>query len=724
MEPLTNPVTLTNTDTDLRGRVRIRIDYPRRAYSGWRRFVPSWKQWLSLGTAFVLLIVAGFTALYLSVDIPPPNELAEAQSSVVYYNDGKTELGRFEKVDRTVVSLSDVPEDVQHAVLAAEDRDFYSNAGISPVGIMRAAWNNLTGGDTQGGSTITQQYARNAYLTQDQTWKRKLKEAILAIKLNREVSKDDILENYLNTIYFGRGAYGIQAASQAYFRKDVQDLTAAQGAVLAALIRAPSSYDPAQGKDAKQALTARVENYVIPGMVDEGWLTQEEAANIGMPRVRPPSNTNDFAGQTGYLLAFVRQELNDLGYSDREIDTGGLRITTTFDEGAIQDAEQAVEQGFPPAPNDHVEAGLAAVEPGTGRIVSMYGGWNYLHPGPNHNYTYQQNNATTAQQSGSTFKPFALAAALEQGVTLSNMYAGYEPFYVDGYAQGFENFGTEVYPSSISLLYALEHSVNTAFVDLVSQIGPDNVMKTIESVGIPHDTPGLEASPSLPLGNANVSPLQMASAYATFAAGGQYAKPFSVDEIDDPSGSVQYTADPTTRQVMDPDIANEVNYALTQVVQADGGTAYVARGLNRPAAAKTGTSENNVTAWFVGYTPQLSTAVMFFKPEKDGGQASLNGVAYMSTFTGGGYPGSIWTQFMIAALEGQPVEQFPPAPNLYSTPSPTATKSSGTPSPTPTPTTSSPTPTPTTSSPTPTPTTSSPTPTDTPTGEPTGRGGG
>ena len=714
---------------EVRERSGVRIDYPRRAYTGWRHFVPSWRQWLALVMAGVLVMVAGVTALYLAVDVPAPNDLSQAQSSVVYYNDGKTELGRFEEVNRTIVPLSDVPLHVQQAVLSAEDRDFYQNSGISPTGILRAAWNNITGGDTQGASTITQQYARNAYLTQDRTWKRKLKETILAIKLNREVSKDDILENYLNTIYFGRGAYGIQAASQAYFRRDVQDLTVEQGAVLAAIIRAPSSYDPAEGKAAKQALDARVENYVIPGMVEQGWLTADEAANMHTPKVFPPRQKNDYAGQNGYLLEYVRQELRDLGYSETEIDTGGLRVTTTFSANAIADAETAVEDGFPPAPNDHVEAGLAAVEPGTGAIISMYGGWNYLHPGPNHNYTYQQNNATSAQQSGSTFKPFALAAALDDGVTLSDTFDGAEPFYVDGYSQGFYNFGTAVYPSSITLLYALEHSVNTAFVDLTSQIGPQKVLDTIESVGIPGSTPGLVASPSIPLGNANVSPLQMASAYATFAAGGKYSKPYSVAAISDASGKELYKANPTSRQVMDPDIANEVNYALTQVVQADGGTAYVARGLGRPAAAKTGTSENNVTAWFVGYTPQLSTAVMFFKPEKNGGQASLNGVAYMSTFTGGGYPGSIWTAFMKAALEGEPILQFPPAPSIFTVPPPTPTKTSSSPtattsSPSPTPTTSSPSPTPTTSSPSPTPTTSSPSPTGTATGRGGSGGGG
>ena len=221
----------------------MRIDYPRRAYAGWRRFVPSWRQLLAVAGVFVLLGVAGFVALYSAIDVPEPNELSQAQTSVVYYNNGKDELGRFADVDRTLVDLADVPEHVQYAVLAAEDRGFYDNSGISFTGIFRAVVNNVRGEGVQGASTITQQYARNAYLTQDRTWSRKIKEAILALKINRELSKEQILEDYLNTIYFGRGAYGIEAASQAYFRKDVSELTVEEGAVLAAVVRSPSAYD-------------------------------------------------------------------------------------------------------------------------------------------------------------------------------------------------------------------------------------------------------------------------------------------------------------------------------------------------------------------------------------------------------------------------------------------------------------------------------------------------
>ncbi|HVQ17547.1 MAG TPA: transglycosylase domain-containing protein, partial [Actinomycetes bacterium] len=518
----------------------MRIDYPRRAYSGVRRFVPSWRQWLSLAVVGVVVATSGFVALYLAVDIPAPNELSQAQTSVVYYDNGKTEIGQFAEVNRTIVPLSEVPVYVQHAVLAAEDRGFYDNQGISPTSILRAAWNNLTGGGTQGASTITQQYARNVYLTQERTWKRKIKEAILAIKLDRELSKDQILEDYLNTIYFGRGAYGIEAASEAYFRKDVSDLTVAEGAVLASVIQSPTAYDPASGKAAQQALADRVLNYVIPGMVDQGWLDDTEAAKISMPKIRPPQQGNQFRGQRGYLLFYVRNELRRLGFSETEIDTGGLRVTTTFNQDAMTAAKNAVEDGFPTVNAKGVQAGLASVEPGTGRIVAMYGGRNYL--------ARQLDNATVRQQPGSAFKAFTLAAALKAGVTLTDTFAGNSPYYIPGVADPVNNEFDQSYGDQVSLLTATEQSINTAFVDMSVQIGPEKVLDAVVAAGIPKDAPGLTASPALTLGTASASPLQMATAYATFAAEGQYAPAYSVQEVQSPSGEVLYKAQPQPKQ--------------------------------------------------------------------------------------------------------------------------------------------------------------------------------
>lgn len=685
----------------------MRIDYPRRGRTGARRFVPSWRQVLGLLTLGVAAGIAAFIALYLMIDVPQPNELATAQTTVVYYDDGKSVIGRFAEVNREIVSLDDIPDEVELAVLAAEDRSFYENEGISPAGIVRALWNNIRGGDTQGASTITQQYARNAYLTQEQTLQRKVKEAILAIKLARDQTKDQVLEDYLNTIYFGRGAYGIQAASQAYFGRDVQDLTVAQGAVLAAVIRAPSSYDPVEGPEAKDALEARVLDYVIPGMVEQGWLSETEAAEITrLPKIQDPKALNAYRGQSGFLLDVVRDELRDLGFNKDEIDAGGLRITTTFDKQAQDAAQTAATEGFPPPPNEGVKLGLVSVEPGTGRIVAMYGGKNWERS--------QFNNAIAPVPVGSTMKAFTVAAALQNGYTLSSTFDGNSPFYIETETKPVYNQGGASYGSAISLLYATEMSVNTAFVDLTEQMGPQEVAQAAGEAGL--DVDNLYAdSPRVTLGSAAYSPLTMAAGYATFAAEGVHADPFAVLKVEDATGQVLYEAEEQTQRAFPATIANEVTYDLAQVVQA--GTGAYAQNLGRPAAGKTGNHEGE-TAWFIGYTPQLVTAVAFHRELGGDPLAPLNGVAYQPVFTGAGYPTQIWTAFMNAALEGTEVLPLPGRPVPTTSPSPT---------PSPSPTTSSPSPSPTTASPSPSPTKTKPSPSATsaepsPSAEPAGGG--
>jgi len=677
----------------------VGIDFPRSGKLGWRRFVPSWRQWLLLFGAGFMAMVTLFVVLYVAIDVPAPNDLAEAQSTTVYYGDEKRELGTFAEVNRQSIPLSEVPQHVQDAVLAAEDRTFYDNRGVSLTGIGRAVVNNLTGGDTQGGSTITQQYARNAFLTQDQTWSRKIKELFVALKLDRELSKEQILEDYLNTIYFGRGAYGIEAASQAYFRKPASELTVAQGATLAAIIRAPSAYDPAEGKDAKQALQDRVLNYVIPGMVTEGWLTQEQADRARLPKIEAPTSRNSFGGTNGYLMSYVQNELNDLGFSDQELDTAGLTVVTTFDKQAQDAAVAAVEDNFPTYDIKGVQAGLASVEPGTGALRAMYGGKDYL--------KRFVNNATAEQPVGSTFKAFTLAAALEDGYTYEDTFWGNSPYVIPGTSTQVYNQGNESYGSQISLLYALENSVNTAFVNLAVDMGPQLAVDAAVAAGIPDDALDLSAVPFVTIGPVAASPIQMAGAYGTFAAQGQQVDPYSVQEVRSASGEVLYSADPVAVDAFSADIANGVTSGLAQVVES--GTGYNAQQLGRPAAGKTGNHEG-LTAWFVGYTPQLSTAVMFYRDLRSDHQAPLNGVGGMSVFTGAEYPTRIWTAYTGGALEGQPVLAFPPPPTPVPTATPTPSK---TPKPTPTTTTPSPSPSPTTTTPSPSPTTTTPSPSPT-----------
>ncbi|MEO8107667.1 MAG: transglycosylase domain-containing protein [Actinomycetes bacterium] len=671
----------------------MRIDYPRRAKAGWRRFIPSWRQLLGLGVLGVAALGAAFTVLYVMIDVPAPNDLATAQTSVVYYDDGKDVIGRYAEVNREIVTLDDVPDHVELAVLAAEDRGFYENEGISPAGIARALWNNLRGGNTQGASTITQQYARNAYLTQERTLTRKVKEAILAIKLSRDQSKEQVLENYLNTIYFGRGAYGIQAASQAYFGEDVQDLNEAQGAVLAAVIRSPNSYEPEDGKAAKQALKARTLDYVIPGMVEQGWLDEADAAKIKrLPKIADPRALNSYKGQTGFMLDMVREELLGLDFTDEEIDAGGLRVITTFDEQAQDAAQTAVTEGFPPPPNDGVEVGLLSIDPRTGGIAAVYGGKNWEKS--------QFNNALGPVPVGSTMKAFTVAAALQNGFTLESTFNGNSPFYVDGVTEGFENQGGQSYGSAISLQYATQQSVNTAFLDVTQQMGPDEVAEAAKEAGL--TTRDLDVSPQITLGSASYSPLAMASAYGTFANEGTATQPYTVQQVTNADGAVLYESQVREQRGFPADIANEVTYDLASVVS--GGTGSAASNLGRPAAGKTGNHEG-LSAWFVGYTPQLVTAVAFHREVGRDKLAPLNGVSYQPVFTGAGYPTQIWTAYTAAALLGQEVLEFPGRPIPTTSPTPTAY-------PSPSPTTASPSPSPTTSSPKPTKT---PTPTATPT---------
>ncbi len=671
----------------------MRVDYPRRAYDGPRRFVPSFRQLLTLAGVGFLVLLALVSVAYSRTTIPTPNELISAQTTVVYFDDGKTEIGRFGDQNRINVDLDQVPLHVQRAVLAAEDRSFYENTGISPTGIARAFWNNLRGGPTQGGSTITQQYAKNAYLSQERTYKRKLKEFFIAVKLDRRDDKNKILEDYLNTIYFGRGAYGIQTAAQTFFGKDVKDLTVAEGAVLAAVIRSPAGYDPDVHADRLQARF----DYVLDGMVGQGWLTAEQRAGLQVP---PTVEKRTPRGGTNYfLMDTVRRELKTKGFTDAEIDLGGFTVVTTFDKRAQRSAVRAVRRERPTQHAKKVHIGLSAVQPGTGRVVAMFGGKT----------AGNLNEATQARvQPGSSFKPFALAGALQDDIGLKSRFDGNGPVKLPGTDKEVNNEFGRAYGASVDLVTATEQSINTAYVDLTLQMGARKVVDAAVAAGIPEDTPGLQANGVVPLGTASVRNIDMASAYSTFAARGQRAEWYTVEKVVTHDGGTRYRARGKTARAFGADVSADATYAMQKVVT--DGTGREALQLGRPAAGKTGTAalrpDTTTSAWFVGFTPQLCAAVDFYKGK---GRADLDGVGGLTTFFGGEYPARIWTAFMKGALKGKPVKDFPPAANVGETVNPTPTVTTSTPSPTTS--TASPTPTPTTSSPTPTPTSSSPLPT-------------
>ena len=611
------------------------------------------RHWLRWTIVIVLLLVgvgiAVFAFLLARTTIPAPNDLVTSEATVVYYSDGTSEIGRLGESTRRSVALADIPVDVQHAVLAAEDRSFYEHGGVSPLGIGRAIWNNISGGSTQGGSTITQQYAKNAFLTQERSWDRKMREALLAIKLETSVSKDQILENYLNSSYFGRGAYGIEAASIAYFGVSVGDLTYEQAAVLAALLKSPSGLAPESRLD---DLKGRWQ-YVLDGMVEQGWITKRQAANADFPKIKKQKAKDRLGGQTGFLLAMVEQQMADLGFDEQEIQRGGLRIVSTFDKQAQRAAVQAVRKVGPSTDTEGLRIGLASVRPGTGEIVAIYGGSDFVQD--------QINNATRPfAQAGSTFKPFALAAATEHGIPLSSVWNGDSPATVDGYT--FSNYGDHSY-GQVTLLQATENSINSAYVEVESEVGVDRVVDAAIRAGVPDDTPGMDPDNrnlTFVLGTASPSGLDMASAYATFAARGTWVQPTVLTRVTGPNGGVLYESSVQSQASFESDVADTVTYALGRVVS--DGTGATARALGRPAAGKTGTTDDNKSAWFVGYTPQLATAVLMAKEDAAGLPVSLSGTGGLATVTGGSYPAAIWTAYMTGALEGQPVVSLPEPP--------------------------------------------------------------
>ena len=602
------------------------------------------------------------------LSVPQPNEVTTAQTTILYYDDGVTELGRLGEANRVSVPIDEVPLLTQRAVLAAEDRQFYEHDGFSIRGIARALYTNLTGASgAGGGSTITQQYAKNAYLTQERSFTRKYKELILSIKLETIVNKDKILSDYLNTIYFGRGAYGIETAANQYFGKSVGDLDLAESAVIAAIVQAPNGLSPEENLE---GLTSRW-NYVLDGMLTQGWISQEERDSVKFPKIDEYKPVNTFGGPKGYLIEQVRQVMYENGITDDQINLAGLRVVTTFNQVAQDAMIAAVEAEAPTENIEGLRIGVASVRPETGEVVAMYGGSDYLEN--------QFNNATQMiGQAGSTFKPFALAAGLENGVTLATTFSGKNKTKVNDYVV--VNYGDNSYGKKITLLKATESSVNSAYVQLADSVGLDVVFNAAKRAGIPADAVGMEPNLAFTLGTTSPHVVDIAAAYATFASRGLQANPAYIKSITAESGEIVYKFSPKPVQAFSTDIADTVNYALQKVVTA--GTGKAAKELGRPVAGKTGTTNDNKSALFAGYTPELATAVMFVKDGPDGQPMTLAGTGGMEKVTGGSYPARIFTAYMKLALMDYPVTEFAPLPKGQ----PNGIKPTDVPSPKPSPT--------------------------------------
>jgi membrane peptidoglycan carboxypeptidase len=593
-----------------------------------------------------------FAFAWFTVSIPDPNAYVNSQSTIIQYSNG-TEIGRIGTQNRQILPLAKIPMKMRYAVMAAEDRNYYSNRAFSPTGIARAILNNLKSGSLngEGGSTITQQYAKTAFLTPSRTIQRKIKELVISLKLENALTKDQILENYLNTIYFGRGSYGVQTASQQYFNRNVDQLNLSQTAVIASILRSPGFYDPALSKENKVRLENRFA-YVIQGMLDKKWITEAEAKAAKMPVVTPRTTSGQLSGPKGYIIDAVQKELSKLGFTQDQLLVGGYVIKTTLEARAQRSAVDAVNKLYPTKAPDNLHVALVAIRPGTGEVIAMYGGKDYV--------VRQLNDATQSiALAGSTFKPFALVAALEAGIPLTSMWNGDSPQIFDDLGKPYEvsNYGNEGW-GQVDLLSATQHSINTVYVPLAMKAGMDKVVDAARRAGIPESV-AMIATPSVALGVASPRVIDVTNAYATFAAQGVYSKPYMVASVTGPNKGVLYEGKAQTQEVFGKEVMADLTYALKSVV--NGGTGGAALSLGRPAAGKTGTSQSNASAWFSAYTPQLAASVALFR---DSASESLNGIGGLTSVTGGTFPARIWTAFMKGALKGEPVMTFPAPANV------------------------------------------------------------
>ncbi|MFO7400668.1 MAG: transglycosylase domain-containing protein [Actinomycetales bacterium] len=667
---------------------------PRR--SGWKRFLPSWK----LVVAGLTIVAAGMFGMivvaYMNTPLPSEKdaqESATAQGSVFYYRDG-TPIARL-GTKRIAIKLEQVPQHVRDAVIAAENRSFYEDSGIDFTAILRSVWMTVTGQQVQGGSTITQQMARNYFnaLSKEQTIKRKIREIFIAIKLDKEWSKDKVLEYYLNTVPFGRNTYGIEAAAREFFKVSAKDLTVAQGAYLAGRIQQPGNFDRYEANNNFAPTRERFE-YVIKGMAE---MTDENGkpkypnitATAKFPKPRPQVVSEQFGGLRGYMLTEAIKELAKRGISREQIETGGYKIYTTFDKRLMQIARKAV-LATTRTMSKEFHAGLAAVDPTNGRVLAFYGGEDYIKDPWNEPFD-------SKKQAASAFKPYVLAAWLEAGYSLNSWVPG-DKTVPDPLPGTLPIGNSHKVPAAIDVIHATADSVNTAFASMAYKLDADagtiGQLKAVKDIAI---EAGLdpkrmeddikEHKYQFSIGSALVTPVEQAAGYSIFANEGKHVDYHVIREVRQGS-TVVLKEKKEVKQVISPEAAADAVAALEKVLTE--GTA-AGKGIGRPAAGKTGTNNDEKEAWFVGFTPQLSVAVGMYREQcrtksgkivqpKFAGSCPKGSVAREVSlgFEGAGPPTTIWRTFMMEALAGQPVKQFPPKAGI-------GTPQNIVPSPTPTP---------------------------------------
>jgi len=602
--------------------------------------------------AVLVVVVAAGGIFWVGTPIPNPNKDFVTANSHLLYGDGKTELGTLSVQNREALAYDQIPQKMRDAMVAAENPTFWTDPGVSLPALARAI-TSLGSKDSSGGSTITQQYVKILYLSSEKTLTRKLKEMVIALKLGQEQTKEQILEGYLNTVYFGRGAYGVEAASQAYFGIPAAQVNEQQAIVLAAVVNAPGLLDPALGDKQTSDLLERYQ-YVINSLVKMGKLTEAEKATIYTALPPFPAIKKDprFGGTDGYLMKVVMDELKKDGFDEATINGGGLEVITTFDK-AKQDAAVAVAQAQTKraaAVNGkdaaQLHASIVSIDNATGGVLAMYGG--------NPDYVASSRNwATTARATGSTFKTWALVAALRQGVSVDKELKGYTFKAADGQPVQGETDGM------VTLADATTHSNNAAFVDLTTQLksGGASAIKAANDAGIPgtSGSAGWAADIRVAMGTAEVSPMDNAAGYSTLANDGLRMTAHVVKQVTDRSGKVVYTADTKGVPAIEPSVAEAATECLTNV--ATSGTGQVVSALDYPVAGKTGTRWDGVkttSSWFVGYTKQITTAVNYVLG--DTGNENLD--TYSSGFYGAGFPAQTWLAFMKVAMKGLPATDF------------------------------------------------------------------
>jgi penicillin-binding protein 1A len=586
----------------------------------------------------------------------------EVESSTVYAADGTLLYTFHAEENRKVVPLEDIPVHVRDAVIAIEDERYYRHNGVDVRAVLRALRANTQAGSVEeGGSTITQQYVKKVLLQDDsQTLSRKIEEASMALQLERRYSKDRILELYLNAIYFGNGAYGIEAAARQYFGKPVTDLTLAEGALLAGLIQRPGATDP---YDAPAEALAR-RNLVLERMRSNRFATDAAVDAALAEPVALGSPTTPAAER--YAAAYFVEEVKQWVLDDERFGAtaqdrrdllfgGGLRIQTTVDLAQQAAAEAAVGAILPDPAGP--SASLVSIEPATGFVRAMVGGRDFFGPGEN----AKLNLATQGpRQAGSSFKPMVLAAALAQGIdpqTQISAPACIDIPLEDGQIWHPCNYGGGG-AGTVSIVEGTVRSYNTLYAQLILRVGPAEAMAAARSFGIRSP---LRDNPAAVLGTNEVTATDMASAYATFANRGIHVPPVLVTRITRADGTVLFQHHHTQQKVLDADVADTLTSILEQVIARGTGTK--AR-LDRPAAGKTGTAQEWRDAWFAGYTPELATAVWVGFPRA---QISMEPPVTPIRVTGGSYPAEIWQRYMQAALAGTPPVAFHPAPTTTTT---------------------------------------------------------